>query len=80
MVALAPTWSKSARCRYVVGDFVGINFQLLTRFRSFVQRKLLSEEYKDVDEQYRVAMIKLTTTKTAAEDLKKYGNALDKVS
>jgi DNA repair protein RAD50 len=56
------------------------------RFSSLVEqiramkRKLSSEEYKNVDERHRVAMIKHVTTKTAAEDLKKYGNALDKVS
>jgi hypothetical protein len=43
------------------------------------KRKLSGVEYKDVDEQYRVANIKMVTTKLAAEDLKKYGNALDKV-
>jgi DNA repair protein RAD50 len=56
------------------------------RFSSLVEqiramkRKLSSEEYKNVEERHRVAMIKHVTTKTAAEDLKKYGNALDKVS
>jgi hypothetical protein len=48
-------------------------------FNDFRQRKLSSTEYKDVDEEYRVAMIKMRTTKVAAEDLRKYGNALDKV-
>lgn len=37
-----------------------------------------TEEYKDVDEQYRVANIKHVTTQMAAEDLKKYWNAVDK--
>jgi DNA repair protein RAD50 len=45
----------------------------------FEKRKLSSPEYKDVDEQFRIANIKLFTTKVAADDLKKYGNALDKV-
>jgi hypothetical protein len=44
------------------------------------KRKLSSAEYKDVDEQYRVANIKMITTNLAAQDLKKYGNALDKVT
>jgi len=41
---------------------------------------LKGEDYKDVFEQYRVCNIKTTTTKYAAEDLKKYANAMDKVS
>ncbi len=44
------------------------------------KRKLSSAEYKEVDEQYRVANIKMITTNLAAQDLKKYGNALDKVT
>lgn len=54
------------------------------RFSSHVEqiramkRKLASSEYKNVHEQFRVAMIKHETTKIAAADLKKYGNALDK--
>jgi phage gp16-like protein len=43
------------------------------------QRKLSAPEYKNVDEQYRVATIKHTTTKVAADDLKKYYSALDRV-
>lgn len=44
------------------------------------QRKLSSHEYKDVDEQHRVATIKKETTQIAADDLKKYEKALDQVS
>ena len=44
------------------------------------QRKLASPEYKDVDEEYRVAMIKYETTQMAVKDLDKYHAALDKVS
>ena len=44
------------------------------------QRKLSSPEYKDVDEEYRVAMIKYETTQMAVKDLDKYHAALDKVS
>ena len=43
-----------------------------------LKRKLSSEEYKDVDEQYRVANIKFHTTQLAAEDIKKYWSAVDK--
>jgi DNA repair protein RAD50 len=43
-----------------------------------LQRKLLSPEYKNVDEEYRVATIKLETTQLAVKDLEKYHNALDK--
>lgn len=46
----------------------------------FHQRKLSAPEYKNVDEQCRVAEIKHATTQIAAEDLKKYYTALDKVS
>jgi DNA repair protein RAD50 len=45
-----------------------------------LQRKLSTPEYKGVDERYRVAMIKHETTQIAADDLKKYYGALDKVS
>jgi len=45
----------------------------------FDQRKLDGEDYKGVDERYRVSTIKYTTTKAAADDLKKYANAMDKV-
>jgi DNA repair protein RAD50 len=45
-----------------------------------LQRKLSTPEYKGVDERYRVAMIKHETTQIAADDLKKYDGALDKVS
>jgi DNA repair protein RAD50 len=47
--------------------------------RVVAQRKLSSPEYKDVDEQHRIVVIKVETTQIAAEDLKKYGNALDNV-
>lgn len=43
-----------------------------------IKRKLSSEEYKNVDEQYRVANIKYHTTQLAAEDIKKYWTAVDK--
>lgn len=43
-----------------------------------LQRKLKSEEYKDVDEQFRESNIKYYTTVVAAEDLKKYYTAVDK--
>ena len=48
-------------------------------YLTLLQRKLSSPEYKDVDEKHRVAVIKYETTIIAADDLKKYGNALDKV-
>jgi DNA repair protein RAD50 len=43
-----------------------------------LKRKLSTEEYKDVDEQFRSANIKYHTTMLAAEDVKKYWNAVDK--
>lgn len=43
-----------------------------------IKRKLSSPEYKDVDEEYRVAMIKYETTQMAVKDLDKYHAALDK--
>lgn len=46
---------------------------------SLEQRKLSTPEYRNVDEEYRVATIKHTTTQIAADDLKKYASALDKV-
>lgn len=43
-----------------------------------LKRKLLQPEYKQVDEEYRIAKIKLDTTETAAKDIEKYHGALDK--
>jgi DNA repair protein RAD50 len=43
-----------------------------------VKRKLSSPDYKNVDEKFRIALIDVETTQIASEDLKKYGNALDK--
>ena len=45
-----------------------------------LQRKLSAPEYKEVDEEYRVAMIKYETTQMAVKDIEKYHSALDKVS
>jgi DNA repair protein RAD50 len=45
-----------------------------------LQRKLASPEYKDIDERCRKTTIEHTTTLLAAEDLKKYYSAIDKVS
>lgn len=44
-----------------------------------LQRKLSADEYKNVDEEYRVGMIKYETTQMAVKDLEKYYTALDKV-
>lgn len=52
--------------------------EVIERIRS-LRRKLSAPEYKDVDEQYKVAMIRAETTQIAAEDLKKYQKALDQV-
>ena len=43
-----------------------------------LKRKLSTEEYKDVDEQFRIANIKHQTTQLAAQDIKKYWTAVDK--
>jgi len=40
----------------------------------------MAPEYKNVEEEYRKAMIMFETTTIAAEDLKKYYSAVDKVS
>jgi DNA repair protein RAD50 len=47
--------------------------------RPFLQRKLSTPEYKNVDEEHRVAMIKHETTQMAVRDIDKYYNALDQV-
>lgn len=39
--------------------------------------KELSSEYKDIEEKYRVQLIRLRTTKMAHDDLEKYAKALD---
>jgi DNA repair protein RAD50 len=44
-----------------------------------LQRKLSTPEYKNVDEEHRVAMIKHETTQMAVRDIDKYYNALDQV-
>lgn len=51
--------------------------ELVEQMRS-LKRKLKSPEYKDVDEEYRKAVIKYETTLMAAEDMKKYYTAVDK--
>lgn len=43
------------------------------------QRKLSRPEYKEVDKQYKIAMVKKETTEVAVEDLQKYQAALDQV-
>ena len=45
-----------------------------------LQRKLSTPEYKNVDEEHRIAMIKHETTQMAVRDIEKYYSALDKVS
>ncbi len=57
------------------------NAYLITLPRSFLssQRKLSAPEYKNVDEEHRVAMIKHETTQMAVRDLDKYHSAVDKV-
>lgn len=51
--------------------------EMVEQIRS-LNRKLSSQEYKDIDERHRVAMIKHETTQIAVEDLDKYAGALDK--
>lgn len=51
--------------------------EIVEQIRS-LNRKLSSEEYKNVDEQYRSAVIKKDTTEMAMHDLDKYASALDK--
>ena len=55
-----------------------LNLSLVSRI--ILQRKLDSPEYKDIDERCRKTTIEHTTTLLAAEDLKKYYSAIDKVS
>jgi DNA repair protein RAD50 len=55
-------------------NFLSSNGQLILLFK----RKLSSPDYKNVDEKFRIALIDVETTQIASEDLKKYGNALDK--
>lgn len=52
--------------------------EVLESIRS-IKRKLSADEYKNVDEQFRVEMIKFETTQVAVKDLDKYYTALDKV-
>ncbi len=44
-----------------------------------LQRKISTPEYKNVDEEHRIAMIKHETTQMVVRDLEKYHSALDKV-
>lgn len=57
------------------------NTYLITLSCSFIssQRKLSAPEYKNVNEEHRVAMIKHETTQMAVRDLDKYHSAVDKV-
>ena len=50
--------------------------EVVEKIRS-LKRKLSTDEYKDVDEQYRVANIKYVTTEAAAKDIKKYYMAVE---
>jgi hypothetical protein len=52
-----------------------------SRFSTLVilQRKLSQPEYRDVEEEHRVATIKHETTQMAVRDVEKYYAALDKV-
>ena len=43
-----------------------------------LQRKLSQEEYRNIDEEYRVAEIKCNTTQMAVRDIEKYHSALGK--
>jgi DNA repair protein RAD50 len=51
--------------------------EVVEKVRS-MKRKLSADEYKNVDEQHRVASIKHHTTQLASADLKKYYTAVDK--
>lgn len=51
--------------------------EVVEKVRS-MKRKLSADEYKNVDEQHRVASIKHDTTQLASADLKKYYTAVDK--
>lgn len=50
--------------------------EIVEKIRS-LKRKLSTEEYKNVDEEYRVASIKYSTTELAAKDIKKYYTAVE---
>jgi DNA repair protein RAD50 len=56
------------------------HFDIRVAHQFALQRKLTSPEYKDIDERCRKTTIEHTTTLLAAEDLKKYYSAIDKVS
>ena len=51
--------------------------EVVEQIRS-LKRKLKAPEYRNVEEEYRVEMIKHQTTVMAASDLKKYATAIDK--
>lgn len=50
--------------------------EVVEKIRS-LKRKLSTDEYKNVDEEFRVANIKFKTTEMAAKDIKKYYNAVE---
>ena len=50
--------------------------EVVEKIRS-LRRKLSTEEYKDVDEQFRVANIKFHTTELASKDIKRYYSAVE---
>lgn len=66
------------------GELQELKYRTEGRFSEVVEqirslkRKLQAPEYRDVEEEYRVAVIKFETTTLAAQDLKKYYTALDK--
>lgn len=50
----------------------------MTHISVFLQRKLSQPEYRNVEEEYRIATIKQDTTEMAVRDIGKYHAALDK--
>ena len=50
--------------------------EVVEKIRS-LKRKLATDEYKNVDEEFRVASIKFHTTKLAADDIKRYYSAVE---
>jgi DNA repair protein RAD50 len=60
-----------------IGRLEGRRAEIVDAIRG-VKRKLSQSEYRNVDEDYRVASIKHDTTEMAVKDIEKYHSALDK--
>ena len=69
--------SRKADIDISIAKLEGQRGEILESVRG-LKRKLSQQEYRNIDEEHRVAMIKFETTQMAVKDIEKYHAALDK--